>query len=152
MAELKDIPHKEIDVDFPLGPAIKQNQWGENAYIYCPPSEFNFFAICSTPNEGLEKESERSFVVRAYAKDGDDQVHIGLPYSFAKEKLYGTKPVTQTVEQGTMLAVIVYYHVSAIDAIDKMKKPLPLAKNDGSTDVIEDAPEKVPEGLNSTSQ
>lgn len=143
--ELKGVPHKEIDVDFPLGPAIKRSQWGDVAYVYCPPKEFNFFAICSTPSDGLQKESEQSFVLRAYAKDGDDQVHVGLPYSFAKEKLYGTKPVMQAVEQGNMMAVIVYYHVSGMDAIANVpKKPIPLAKNDGSTDVIEDGTKEVP--------
>jgi len=106
--EIKEVPHKEVDVDFPL--EIKRSQWGDVGYVYCPPKEYNFFAICSIPNEGLLKESAENFLVRAYEKGNDGTVHVALPYSFAFLKLYNKSIIKQIVEQGNMLAVIVYFN------------------------------------------
>jgi hypothetical protein len=124
MAEdkIENIPHKEIDVDFPLGPQTKRSQWGNSAYVYCPPSEYNFFAICSVPNEGLKGESAEAFTVPVYEKGNDGQAHVGLPYSFAKEKLYATKnPIMQVLEQGNMLAVVVYFNAPQVSLPPEVK-------------------------------
>jgi hypothetical protein len=114
--ELKDVPHREIDVDFPL--EIKRSQWGDAGYVYCPPEGYNFFTVCSRSHEGLQKESEESFTVKAYEKGNDGMTHVGLPYSFALKKLYNKNVVKQIVEYGGMLAVIVYFN---------SKTPIPTA-------------------------
>ena len=130
---LNEFPsHKEVTVDFPL--EIPRHHWGNTAHVYVPPAPFNFFAITSHANEGLEQESGESFIVDAYEKDNDGTVHVGLPYEFAKAKLYQKKVIKQTVEQGTMLAVVVYYSDPTEDIA---RPPVPLAKNDGTSEVFE---------------
>jgi hypothetical protein len=123
----KDIPHKEIDVDFPL--EVKRADWpGDKGYVYIPPKEYNFFAICSKANDGLLKESSEHFSVPAYEKENDGFTHVGLPYSFTATRLYKKNVLKQIVKYGDMMAIVIYTNEMRENAPEKVPSVSPTPK------------------------